>query len=125
MAVTLNNTPMLASGDFFEAQKIRIKLTQMSTTHHFPLRLAIMTKVITPLFEAKLVTFDTTLPVDDVVARLDVECNKKGSIDVLPALAQATSKEDVVAAVNNFTGGGNFLYAIPNFIFSVNPNSIH
>ena len=53
-----------------------------------------MKKTVTP-FTAQLVTFETSLPFKDVVARLDVELNKPGSLQFLADFRNTTTKEAI------------------------------
>ncbi|KAG5646587.1 hypothetical protein DXG03_002891 [Asterophora parasitica] len=68
-----------------------------------------MKKTITP-FTAQLVTYETTLPFKDVIARLDAEVNKTGSLGFMSRLRTAASKADIVGLVNGITDDRDFLY---------------
>jgi len=68
-----------------------------------------MKKTITP-FTAQLVTFETTLPFKEVIARLDREVNKAGSLQFLSKFGSVTAKEEIVELITGITGSNDFLY---------------
>lgn len=68
-----------------------------------------MKKTITP-FTAQLVTFDTTLPVQEVIARLDKGVNKSGSAHFISQFRTITSKAEAEELVQGILGENNFLY---------------
>ncbi|KAF8076325.1 hypothetical protein FPV67DRAFT_1776861 [Lyophyllum atratum] len=68
-----------------------------------------MKKTITP-FTAQLVTFETTLPYKEVIARLDAEVNKAGSLQFLSNFRAVTSKTELVELITGITGSNDFLY---------------
>ncbi|KAG5639004.1 hypothetical protein H0H81_007912 [Sphagnurus paluster] len=68
-----------------------------------------MKKTVTP-FTAQLVTFTTTLPFAEVIARLDAEVNKPRSLQFLAKLSTASTREEIVDLVESTTGGNDFLY---------------
>ncbi|KAF8897483.1 hypothetical protein BD779DRAFT_1781942 [Infundibulicybe gibba] len=74
-------------------------------------------KTITP-FTAQLVTFTTTLPVGEVIARLDVEVNKTGSAGFTSQMKAVTNKTDIENVINPIVGDRDFLYFLE---FNHNP----
>jgi D-ribose pyranose/furanose isomerase RbsD len=70
-----------------------------------------MKKTITP-FTAQLVTFDTTLPVREVITRLDKAVNKSGSAQFISRFKTITSKAEIEELVQNVLGDNDFLYVI-------------
>lgn len=67
-----------------------------------------MSKKITP-FTAQLVTFDTPLPVAEVILRLEKEVSKSSSAQLLASIAKATSKEELEITIKELSGGNDFL----------------
>ncbi|KAG6890264.1 hypothetical protein C0992_002530 [Termitomyces sp. T32_za158] len=67
-------------------------------------------KKTTTAFTAQLVTYETTLPFDEVIARLDAQVNKPPAGGIMPAMASARTKQDVIDAVTNATRGNDFAY---------------
>jgi len=63
-----------------------------------------MLKEITE-FTGKLVTFETTLPITEVIARLERELTPVEALNV----QKAKSKDELVAKINQATGDGDFL----------------
>jgi uncharacterized protein (DUF302 family) len=70
-----------------------------------------MKKTITP-FAAQLVAFDTTLPVREVVTRLDKAVNKSGSAQFLSQFKTVTSKAEIEELVQTTLGENDFLYVV-------------
>lgn len=70
-----------------------------------------MSKHITK-FTAQLVTFETTLPVAEVLTRLDQELNKARSGQIWSMLHGAQSKDEIVSKIKEITGDRDFLYAL-------------
>ncbi|KAF5388262.1 hypothetical protein D9615_000361 [Tricholomella constricta] len=68
-----------------------------------------MKKTVTP-FTVQLVTFETNLPFEEVIARLDEELNKQGSLQFLSKFRTATTREEIVDLITNITGNNDFLY---------------
>ncbi|TFK43591.1 hypothetical protein BDQ12DRAFT_709331 [Crucibulum laeve] len=68
-----------------------------------------MSKTITP-FTAQLVTFETTLPYSEVVARLEAEVNKQGSAQIISQLRGSKSRAEIDHVVKTITGAKDFLY---------------
>ncbi|KAG6817438.1 hypothetical protein H0H87_008606 [Tephrocybe sp. NHM501043] len=68
-----------------------------------------MKKTVTP-FTAQLVTYETSLPFDVVISRLDQNVNKTGSAGFVAKFAAATTREEIAAIVDSITGGKDFLY---------------
>ncbi|GLB33746.1 hypothetical protein LshimejAT787_0106300 [Lyophyllum shimeji] len=68
-----------------------------------------MKKTIAP-FTAQLVTFETDLPFLEVIARLDREVNKPGSLEFLSKFRTVQTKEEIVELITGITGGNDFLY---------------
>jgi hypothetical protein len=52
---------------------------------------------------AKLITYETTLPYSEVIGRLDRAVNKHGSGGILIKLSNAKSREDIEEIVNAIT----------------------
>jgi hypothetical protein len=67
-------------------------------------------KKTTAPFTAQLVTFDTTLPVQEVIARLDKGVNKSGSAHFISEFKAVTSKAETEELVQDTLGENNFLY---------------
>lgn len=84
--------------------------SELALTSHSPLpsNHSTMSKTVTS-FTAQLVTFDTPLPVTDVIARLDVEINKQGSAEILQKLRTAATRAEIEEVVNTVTGANDFL----------------
>ncbi|KAF9000220.1 hypothetical protein BDQ17DRAFT_1327798 [Cyathus striatus] len=61
-------------------------------------------------FSAQLVTFDTDLPFSEVISRLDREINKPETGNFLTQLASATTREEIINAVNSIKGPSDFLF---------------
>lgn len=55
----------------------------------------------------KLVTFETSLPYAQVVARLDEAVNKQGSGEIIKKMRDATTREDIETVINTITGVEN------------------
>jgi hypothetical protein len=68
-----------------------------------------MKKTVTP-FTAQLVTFDTTSPVQEVIARLDEAVNKSGSASFLAQFRATTSRVEIEGLVRHITRGNDFMY---------------
>lgn len=84
-----------------------------------------MPKTITP-FTAQLVTFETTLPVAEVIARLDVEVNKPGSVGtVIPLMKAPASKEVIEQGLQKISEGRDFVYVLQVVIVLLNIIQLH
>ncbi|RDB22466.1 hypothetical protein Hypma_010260 [Hypsizygus marmoreus] len=68
-----------------------------------------MKKTATP-FTAQLVTFDTTLPFDEVIARLNAQVNKAGSTQFLAQFRNVSGREEIEELINGALGPSGFLY---------------
>ena len=68
-----------------------------------------MSKQITQ-FTAQLVTFETTIPVVEVLARLDKDLNKQGSGKIRSSMKDATNKEEIESSIKQIIGENDFLY---------------
>ncbi|KAF9055135.1 hypothetical protein BDZ89DRAFT_1055748 [Hymenopellis radicata] len=71
--------------------------------------LTIMIKSVTPL-SAQLVTFTTTLPISQVLERLDREVNRANAGGLFPLLRTSETKEDLQNGLNEMTRGNNFIF---------------
>ncbi|KAF8741111.1 hypothetical protein AX14_005714 [Amanita brunnescens Koide BX004] len=67
-------------------------------------------KKTTTIFSAQLVTFETSVPFAEFVARLDRAVNKEGSDQIISKLKGADSREKLEKIVNDIRGGNDFLY---------------
>ncbi|KAG6900929.1 hypothetical protein C0993_004366 [Termitomyces sp. T159_Od127] len=67
-------------------------------------------KKTTTAFTAQMVTYETTLPFTEVIARLDAEVNKPDARGLLLAMGSAQTKQDFVDVVTGATGGKDFAY---------------
>lgn len=70
-----------------------------------------MKKTITP-FTVQLVAFETTVPVREVIARLDKAVNKSGSTQFLSQFKTVTSKVEIEELVRGALGESGFLYVV-------------
>ncbi|KAG6812323.1 hypothetical protein H0H92_003407 [Tricholoma furcatifolium] len=68
-------------------------------------------KKTTNSFTAQSVTFETTLPFHEVIARLDVEVNKAGAHQFVSKLASASTKQAIVDLVSGVAGSNDFIYS--------------
>lgn len=66
-------------------------------------------KKTTTIFSAQLVTFETSVPFAEFVARLDRAVNKEGSDQIISKLKGADSREKLEKIVNDIRGGNDFL----------------
>ncbi|KAG6817439.1 hypothetical protein H0H87_008607 [Tephrocybe sp. NHM501043] len=57
-----------------------------------------------------MVTYETSLPFEEVIARLDIEVNKAGAGQFILRLKNATTKKDLEDLVHGVTGSNDFLY---------------
>ena len=68
-----------------------------------------VTKVVSPI-TAQLVTFESSRPYADVIAKLDDALNKAGSPEVLLFMRGGKTKDEIISKVTEVLGGRDFLY---------------
>ncbi|KAF8903938.1 hypothetical protein CPB84DRAFT_1961022 [Gymnopilus junonius] len=68
-----------------------------------------MSKIVTPI-TVQVITFNTTVPVKEVVARLEAELDKAGSADTIQKILNSKSHEEWLSIVNNKAEGQDFQY---------------
>jgi len=61
-------------------------------------------------FTAKLVKFDTDVPVAEVISRLDIALNKEGSGNIMARLKLVNTQDEFTAVINDTIGDSGFLY---------------
>jgi hypothetical protein len=66
-------------------------------------------KKTTTKFSAQLITFETSVPFTEVIARLDSAVNKEGSNQIISKLRNASTREQIEKIVNNIRGESDFL----------------
>ncbi|KAG6905495.1 hypothetical protein DXG01_002378 [Tephrocybe rancida] len=66
----------------------------------------------TTSFTAQTITYETTLPYTEVIARLDAEVNKAGAVasQFIPRLRDVQSKQDLEDLVSEVAGDNDFIY---------------
>lgn len=57
-------------------------------------------------FTTELIVYDTPVPFDTVIARLNVKVNKRGSSDIMGYLAKVTRQDQFVALINEEAKNG-------------------
>ena len=63
-------------------------------------------------FTCRRITYETTLPIAEVLARLDKESNKEGAgPEVVRALRNCKTREELETTFAALSGGGDFVYA--------------
>lgn len=75
-------------------------------------------------FPGQLITYTSTLPVTEVLSRLDTQLNKAaGGVDTLHTLVnQAQTRSELVASMDNLYGSHDFLYVLVSLIPGVSVN---
>ena len=69
-------------------------------------------------FTAKLVKFDTDVPFEEVISRLNIAVNKEGSGNILARLKSVNSQDELTTVINDTIGDSGFLcvqYSILSF----------
>jgi hypothetical protein len=74
-----------------------------------------VTKVVSPI-TAQLVTFESSRPYADVIAKLDDALNKAGSPEVLLFMRGGKTKDEIVSKVTEVLGGRDFLYGLLSYL---------
>ncbi|KAG6860992.1 hypothetical protein C0995_005012 [Termitomyces sp. Mi166 len=69
-------------------------------------------KKTTTAFTAQLVTYETTLPFNEVTARLDAEVNKFEAGGVMLKMRSAKTKKDLVDSIQGAMGGKDFVQVL-------------
>ena len=61
-------------------------------------------------YASRRITYETTLPIDEVIAKLDNETNKQGGgMEVFRILRTSKTREELETAFNTLTGDRDFV----------------
>ena len=61
-------------------------------------------------YASRRITYETTLPIDEVIAKLDKETNKQGGgMEVFRILRISKTREELETAFNSLTGDRDFV----------------